>query len=228
MRFRRAGAEAGSGCGGRALRADAARNRDAILTQARQMFATGGLGVSLEEVAARAGVGIGTLYRRFPSRSSLIAAALGDKLAEYASVAAEALAAADPWAGFCEFVQRSCELQAGNRGLAELLMMTLPAEAGIERIRQEADARISALIERAKATGQLRPDFAYPDLALLLMATAGVMHLLGPDAPDAWRRFLGLAVHGVREPGSADLPGPPTMAQLATAMQRIAAEHGCA
>jgi AcrR family transcriptional regulator len=209
------------------LRADAARNREAILGEARSTFAAQGLGASLEEIAARAGVGIGTLYRRFPTRSRLIAAALGDRLAEYAQVAADALADPDPWAGFCAFVQRTCELQAGNRGLAELLMMSLPAEREIERIRAQARERIGTLIERAKAAGQLRPDFAYSDLALLLMATGGVMHIFGADAPDAWRRFLGLAVNGVRAPEGTQLPGPPTMAQLASAMKRIATEHGC-
>jgi AcrR family transcriptional regulator len=226
VRFRRAD-DADGGCSGRALRADAARNRDAILAAARQAFAAQGLEASLEEIAARAGVGIGTLYRRFPSRSSLIAAALDEPLAEYAKAADQALASPDPWTGFSDFVLRACELQAGDRGLSELLTMTLPEEHEIEQIRRQADERIGSLIERAKAAGKLRPDFTQTDLALLLMAAAGVMKIFGADAPDAWRRFLGLAVNGVQHDSGADLPGPPTRRQLSRAMQRIAAERGC-
>ena len=109
----------------RRLRADAARNRAAIVAVARDVFAEQGLEAPLEAIAARAGVGIATLYRRFPTREKLVAAALAEKVAQYAEAAEQALAAADPWAGFAGFVQRICELQAGDRGLCDLLSMTL-------------------------------------------------------------------------------------------------------
>ena len=109
----------------RRLRADAARNRDAIVAVARDVFAEQGLAAPLETIAARAGVGIATLYRRFPTREKLVAAALTEKVAEYAEAAEQALAVADPWVGFAGFVQRICELQAGDRGLSDLLSMTL-------------------------------------------------------------------------------------------------------
>src|SRR5208282_6580177 len=90
----------------RRLRADAARNRAAIVAVAREVFAEQGLAAPLEAIAARAGVGIATLYRRFPTREKLVAAALTEKVAEYAEAAEQALAAADPWVGFAGFVQR--------------------------------------------------------------------------------------------------------------------------
>src|SRR5215468_9862116 len=84
----------------RALRADAARNREAIVAAARDVFAAHGLEAPLEEIALRAGVGIATLYRRFPTRAELVAAALVDKVTQYAEAAEQALAIPDPWAGF--------------------------------------------------------------------------------------------------------------------------------
>src|SRR5262252_10284554 len=95
----------------RRLRVDAERNRVALLDAAREVFAEQGLEAPLEEIALRAGVGIATLYRRFPTRGQLVAAALVDKITQYAGLAEQALAAPDPWAGFTGFVERICELQ---------------------------------------------------------------------------------------------------------------------
>jgi AcrR family transcriptional regulator len=210
----------------RRLRADAARNRAVIVAVARDVFAEQGLEAPLEAIAARAGVGIATLYRRFPTREKLVAAALVDKVAEYAEAAGQALAAADPWAGFAGFVQRICELQAGDRGLSDLLSMTLPADEQVERLRRTANDRVAALIERARAAGVLRQDFACEDLLLLLIATAAVMHVTRADAPGAWRRFVALSLDAFRRQDSR-LPEPPTTAQMTRAMLRLAAERGC-
>jgi AcrR family transcriptional regulator len=190
------------GC--RRLRADAARNRAAIVAVARDVFAEQGLEAPLETIAARAGVGIATLYRRFPSREKLVAAALTGKVAEYAEAAEQALAVADPWDGFAGFVLRICELQAGDRGLSDLLSMTLSADEQVEQLRRTANERVITLIDRAKAGGGLRADFAGEDLVLLLMAL------------DAFRRQ-----------DSPGLPEPPTTAQMTRAMVRLAAERGC-
>src|SRR5258705_8781008 len=107
--------EQDGGCGelreGRRLRADAERNRAAIVAAARVVFAEYGLEAPLEEIAQRAGVGIATLYRRFPAREQLVAAALIEKVTQYAEAAADALAAFDRWAGFVGFVYRVFELK---------------------------------------------------------------------------------------------------------------------
>jgi len=211
----------------RRLRADAARNRDAIVAVARDVFAEQGLAAPLETIAARAGVGIATLYRRFPTREKLVAAALTEKVAEYAEAAEAALAVADPWVGFAGFVQRICELQADDRGLSDLLSMTLSADEQVEQLRRTANDRVVTLIERAKAGGALREDFAGEDLVLLLIATAAVMHVTRADAPGAWRRFVALALDAFRRQDSPGLPGPPTTAQMTRAMLRLAAERGC-
>jgi len=211
----------------RRLRADAARNRAAIVAVARDVFAEQGLEAPLETIAARAGVGIATLYRRFPSREKLVAAALTEKVAEYAAAAEQALAAAVPWDGYAGFVLRICELQAGDRGLSDLLSMTLSADEQVEQLRRTANERVVALIDRAKAGGGLRADFVGEDLVLLLIATAAVMHVTRADAPGAWRRFVAMALGAFRRQDAPDLPEPPTTAQMTRAMVRLATERGC-
>jgi AcrR family transcriptional regulator len=211
----------------RSLRADAERNRAAILAVARDVFAEQGIEAPLEVIAARAGVGIATLYRRFPSREKLVAAALLEKIALYAEAAEQALAVLDPWAGFAGFVQRICELQACDRGLGDLLSMALPADEQIEQLRTTADGHVVALIDRAKASGTLRADFVGEDLLLLLIATAAVMQVTRADAPDAWRRFVALALDGFRRQDAPSLTEPPTTVQMTRAMARLAAERGC-
>jgi len=212
----------------RRLRVDAERNRVALLAAAREVFAEQGLEAPLEEIALRAGVGIATLYRRFPTRGQLVAAALVDKIAQYAEAAEQALAIPDPWAGFASFVERICELQADDRGLSDLLSMTLPTDDRIEQLRKIANQRVARLVARAKATGQLRQEFVAEDLLVLLVANASVVHVTRQDAPEAWRRFVALMLDAfgqTRE--SSALPAPPTRAQMTAAMLRLAAERGC-
>jgi len=223
-----------SGCGPeeRRLRADAARNRDAIVAVARDVFAEHGLEAPLEAIAARAGVGIATLYRRFPTREKLVAAALVEKVAEYAEAARQALATTDPWDGFAGVVERICELQAGDRGLSDLLSMTLSADEQVEELRRAANDLLISVIDRAKAAGRLREDFVGEDLVLLLIATAAVMDVTRADAPEAWRRFVALALDSFSTRGTPPrseppLPDPPSTAQMTRAMIRLARERGC-
>jgi AcrR family transcriptional regulator len=191
-------------------------------------FAEQGLEAPLETIAARAGVGIATLYRRFPTRGKLVAAALVEKVAAYAQAAEQALTEPDPWLGFAGFVQRICELQADDRGLSDLLSMTLSADEHVAQLRRAANDRVVVLINRAKTAGSLREDFVGEDLVLLLIATATVMHVTQADAPDAWRRFAALALDAFRCRDSPPLPDPPSTAQMTRAMIRLAAERGCA
>ncbi|HTT49838.1 MAG TPA: helix-turn-helix domain-containing protein [Streptosporangiaceae bacterium] len=223
------GADGADGAGApRRLRVDAERNRMALLEAAREVFAEQGLEAPLEEIALRAGVGIATLYRRFPTRGQLVAAALVDKIAQYADAAEQALAIGDPWAGFASFVERICELQADDRGLSDLLSMTLPTDDRIEQLRKIANKRVARLVARAKATGQLRQDFVAEDLLVLLIANASVVHVTRRDAPGAWRRFAALMLDAFSQAGEPSLlPAPPARAQMTGAMLRLATERGC-
>jgi AcrR family transcriptional regulator len=211
----------------RPLRADAVRNRDAIVAAAREVFADRGLDAPLEEVARRAGVGIGTLYRRFPTREQLIAAALMGKISEYADAAERALGEHDPWAGFSSFAERICTMQADNLGLAELLLITLEPGEQIEAVRARANRAVIALTERAKAAGQLRDDLAGEDLLLMLIASTAIAAATRGIAPAALSRFVALMLAGFRPRAGDTLPPPPTAAQMRRVMRRIAGEHGC-
>jgi AcrR family transcriptional regulator len=209
------------------LRADATRNRDAILAAAKEIFAERGIEASLEEIAARARVGIATLYRRFPSRGHLVAAALVEKVAKYAEAAETALAINDPWTGFCTFVRTICELQAGDRGLADLLSMTLPGDEHVERLRRTANNHVIQIIERAKKAGRLREDFVGEDLLILLIANAALVHVTHAEAPGASQRLVALALDAFGRPDALALPPPPSTAEMASAMRGLARERGC-
>ncbi len=123
----------------RPLRRDAQRNRDAILAAARQVFCDHGLEAPLEEIARRAGVGIATLYRRFPSRVELLDAVLADTVQAHVDAAEQALATDDPWGGFTYYLEATCRLQAADRGLNDAMGMRLgqhPHPAGRPRRRR--------------------------------------------------------------------------------------------
>jgi len=203
------------------LRVDAERNRGRIVEAAQAAFAERGLEVPLEDVADRAGVGIATLYRRFPTRESLIAACFERRLAEYALAAEEALEATDAWAGFCGYVERVCGMQAADRGLKDVLTRTFPDARDMEANRARGYELSVRMIERAKEAGALRADFVPEDLVLLLMANAGVVQGAGQAAPDAWRRFMALMLESFRADGAMPLPPPPTPRQVMRAMRGI-------
>jgi len=204
------------------LRVDAERNRGRIVEAAQAAFAERGLEVPLEVVAGQAGVGIATLYRRFPTRDDLIAACFERRLEEYARAAEDALAAPDGWTGLRTYFERICAMQAGDRGLKDVLTRTFPNASALEANRRRGYELSVRLFERAQAEGSLRADFVPEDFVLVLMANAGVVQGAGQSAPEAWRRFLGLVLDGLRSEGASDLPAPPTPRQMVRAMLRLA------
>jgi AcrR family transcriptional regulator len=201
------------------LRIDAERNRGRIVAAAQAAFAERGLEVPLEDVAGRAGVGIATLYRRFPTRDDLIAACFERRVADYAHAAEEALETPDAWAGFCAYVERVCGMQAADRGLKDVLTRTFPTAMAMEAHRMRGYELSVQVIERAKDAGALRADFVPEDLVLLLMANAGVVQGAGEAAPDAWRRFVALMLDAFRADRASPLPAPPTPRQVMRAMR---------
>lgn len=207
----------------RPLRVDAERNRARIVAAAQAAFAKRGLDVPLEEIAALAGVGIATLYRRFPTRDDLIAACFEDRVAEYANAAEDALRAPDGWSGFRAYVERICAMQAADRGLKDVLMRTFPNAKALERHRARGYELTVRLIDRAKAQGSLRSDFVPEDIVLLLMANAGVVQAAGQDAPEAWRRFVALMLEAFRADRALSLPPAPTPRHMLRAMRRLGA-----
>ncbi len=205
----------------RSLRADAERNRERIVGAAREAFAERGLDVSTNEIARRAGVGVATLFRRFPTRDDLIAAAFADKMAAYREAIDEALRDPDPWRGFTGYIEGICRLQAADRAFADVLTMTFPTARQLAAERDQASRALAELLERAKASGRLRPDFVHQDVPLILMANAGVINATRDAAPDAWRRVVAYLLQAFETRAAGPLPVPPTPAQLYRAMRRL-------
>ena len=180
------------------LRADAERNRTALLAAARDVFGEQGLDASLDEIARRARVGNATLYRRFPSRRELITEVFAGRMKEYVVLADRALAEPDAWAGFVDYLTRLCEMQATDRGLSELLVSnSFDDDDRLTALRAAAQRGATAVIDRAQANGMLRADFTRQDISLLLMANSGVLRR--STDPQAWRRQLSLLIDGLTE-----------------------------
>jgi AcrR family transcriptional regulator len=209
-------------CGAPALRADAERNRERVLDAAREVFAEQGLDASTNEIARRAGVGVATLFRRFPTRDDLVGAAFADRMAAYAAAIDDALAAPDPWEGFRACIERMCQMQADDRGFADVLTMTFPTAKTLEAERNRSAEALAELLDRAKATGRLRQDFVHQDVPLILMANAGVITATRHAAPEAWRRLVGYLLQSFAAERAQPLPEPPTTTEMYRALMRLA------
>jgi AcrR family transcriptional regulator len=178
------------------LRADAERNRAALLAAAREVFGEQGLDASLDEIARRAGVGNATLYRRFPTRRDLIAEVFAGQMTEYVELAEAAMHEPDPWDAFVGYLTRLFELQATDRGLSELLVSTsFDDEPRLADLRTAAQRGASEVIARAVGANVLRSDFTRRDISILMRANAGVV--AGSTEPEAWRRQLSLLLGGL-------------------------------
>jgi AcrR family transcriptional regulator len=191
----------------RPLRRDAERNRRRILEAATEAFAERGLGVTMDDIAERAGVGVGTVYRRFPDKELLIEALFEERVAELVAMAEEALDEDDPWEALLGFVERAQALQARDRGLKELLLSTAHGRERIAGVRERLSPIADQLIRRAQASGQLRPDVAVTDFPLIQMMLGAVVDATRVVAPDAWRRMLAILKDGLRA-GEHNTPLP--------------------
>lgn len=205
----------------RGLRADAERNRERIVAAAREVFAEQGLGASTNEIARRAGVGVATLFRRYPTKDDLVSAVFTDKMSAYVAAIEDALADADPWRGFCNYIEEVCQMQADDSGFADLLTLPFPNAKRLKAERDRAAHAETELLERAKATGSLRQDFVQQDVPLILMANAGVLAATRTAAPDAWRRLIGYLLQAFSAEAAQPLPSPPTKPQMFRALHRL-------
>lgn len=197
----------------RPLRADARRNRDRLVEAARAVYAERGLDAPLDEIARRAGVSIGTLYNRFPTREALVDAALADRIAATARFAERALAYEDPWAGLTYFLERICEMQSADRGYRDLAGGAVPGSAEARRALGDGYRQMARIVARAQEAGVLRADVTLADLAFVCWGHAGTVAATAHVAPDAWRRHLGLVLDGLRAEGAHPLPVPPLSAR---------------
>jgi AcrR family transcriptional regulator len=187
----------------RPLRRDAAENRQRILAAAETVFADHGLEAGVEEVARAAGVGMGTLYRRFPTKDALVAELVGELLGEVAAAARRALADFDG-RGLARFLRATAERHAAHRGCLPRLWDEPRAREQVLEIR----GLIAELLADAQAHGEVRPDVTVTDISVLLWAVRGVIESSRESAPDAWRRHLSLMLLGLA-PSPEPLDGEP-------------------
>ena len=199
------------------LRADARRNRERVLVAAREVFAEQGTDGSVAEIARRAGVGAGTIFRNFPTKRDLLLAALEDSLEEIVGAFDEAEELEDPWDAFVVMFSGSAEIQARNKAFYDALGPELFRESRLQEIHARRHARTEALVARAQEAGVLRADVRAEDLPFLLTAVGATGEKCGKAslADDLWRRYLGVVLDGLRPAGATHLEPPaPSFAEL--------------
>jgi AcrR family transcriptional regulator len=183
----------GFGCPEKPLRADARRNRERILKAARAVFGDHGLDAQMDDVAKRAKVGVGTVYRHFPTKEALLDALVRERFEEIAGFAEEALRHEDAWTGFTELIWRAADRNAVDRAFCEIVAFTDQS-----RIVEETGlaGHTATLMDRAKAQGKLRADASQMDIPIMMAGCGSVMQI--HPSPEIWRRYLTIMLDGLR------------------------------
>ncbi|WP_037366757.1 TetR/AcrR family transcriptional regulator [Amycolatopsis orientalis] len=187
----------------RAVRADAIRNREAIVEAAAEVLAEQGAAVDVREIARRSGVGMGTLYRHFPKKEDLVRTVLDQDFSRWAEAARQAaIDAEDPWAALTDFYRQALSGCARHRALMESFALTWtdPDAAGIPRLR--------AVLEelRVRAAELLRPGITADDLVLLLISLGYAAQCTDAGGPQMWQRLLRVSLDGLRAEHREPLP----------------------
>lgn len=195
------------------LRADARRNRRRILDAAAEAFAEGGLEVGVAEIARRAGVGAGTLFRRFPTKDDLIVAIVEERMSELVAAGREALTEPDAADALRAFMFRGAELHMRDRGFFDAVVRRVAGEERLRELRAEVVEISAEVLRRAQADGVARADVAPEDLPLLMCAAAGAAAPIDVAFPEIWRRYIGLMIDGLRPEGASALEGTAPTAQ---------------
>jgi len=183
------------------MRADALRNRARMLAAAHTVFQRDGLAAQMDAIAAEAGLGVGTLYRHFPTREALIDVLIAERLQQLLASAATAADNVDPWAAVEDLVWRFAAFEAEDRGMADIL------SDHRSRAMDSPDAPVAAFMDllgaavaRAQAAGAMRTDVTAMDV---LTSVCGVGKMVGPASasdPDQWRRLVRVLLDGLRQP----------------------------
>ena len=190
----------------RPLRADARRNRERVLTAAAVVFSEHGHEAQMDDVASRAGVGVGTVYRHFPTKEALMEALAVDRFQKVLAAAHAALEREDPWEALVEALWAGAELLAGDRAFTEIvgeLQGPMPLE---ESVLTEMNETWGELLRRAQEAGDLRPDIVLDDIPMI-MCGVGMATRKPHQCPEAWRRHVSIILDGLRA-SSASGPLP--------------------
>jgi AcrR family transcriptional regulator len=188
----------------RPLRADAARNRKLLLAAAADEFAEHGLDASVADIARRAGVGKGTVFRHFATKDELIAAIVIDRMASLSDLGERLYESDDADAAMREFLTAAA-MQRQERDLS-FLAGASESMADVNRARERMTAAIDRLVARARERGVIRADVTGTDVFLLMCAPNYVTGYVPNASPDLWRRYLALILDGLRPEGARPLP----------------------
>ncbi|GAA1258678.1 TetR/AcrR family transcriptional regulator [Kitasatospora nipponensis] len=187
-----------SGTPERPLRADAARNRARLLDVATEVFTTRGVGVPTEEIARAAGVGVGTLFRHFPTKEALLEAVMARRLETIAARSAQLAAEAEPADAFFGCFRLVIDRSAGKNEFAQALAAAgVDAHAALRESSEAIRAQLAELLAGAQRAGAVRPELGLPELIALLVGTSATMEHLGAD-PAARERIFEVLFDGLR------------------------------
>ena len=205
-------------------RRDAERNRQKLLDAGREVFAED-QGAPFEEIARRAGVGIGTLYRHFPTRDALVEVIYAEHIDEVLAAAEEAADAENAWDGLVAFLERVLELQARNLPLRGVFLRH-GADAALAERRRLIQPVLARLVARGREQGVVRDDFTLGDLSLALWSFAPIFEATSGVAPGVWRRHLQILLDGMRPAAATPQRVRPLAGkQLESAIQALRARY---
>jgi AcrR family transcriptional regulator len=192
----------------RPLRSDAERNRQRILRAAAEVFTVQGLDASLDDVARHAGVGIGTVYRRFADKQTLVAELFTGRIDSMVAAAERAYSAPEPWPALVGFLEYMTDTFSGDLGLRQMLMFGTYGADKVSYARERMRPAVTKLIERAQAAGQVRADLAPTDIPFIGFMLSVAAQYAGEARPDIWRRYLALLIDGLRPARAGTTPLP--------------------
>jgi AcrR family transcriptional regulator len=202
------------------LRRDAARNRTKILAAAQAAFNADGVEVGVEVIAQRAGVGVGTLYRRFPTKEHLIDAVVDELLGSLLAAAESALEDYGPADGLAEYLRAVGWFQFEHAGCLTRLWRDSANEK-----RDQIETVCRRLLAGAQEVGAVRSDVVYEDVIMLFWSQRGVIEATSSVSPDAWLRHLDLMLSAL-SPGHRPLTHPPLTATQARAAKLAGGRRG--
>ena len=192
----------------RPLRADAARNRRKLLDAAHKVFAERGLDAGVDEIAIEAGVGMGTLYRRFPTKDLLITAIIDQRFCELDEAFDEAAAHDDAWEAFAGTASALASAIARDRGFYQVVSESGDRVSSIHENRARLLSHMEPVMRRAQAAGVVRDDVLVEDIPGLCAVAARLPRWRLDEDPEVWRRYLAIVLDGLRPQGATPLPEP--------------------
>ncbi|PQP43606.1 TetR/AcrR family transcriptional regulator [Mycolicibacterium austroafricanum] len=190
----------------RPVRADAARNRALLLAAAEEEFAERGPSASVADIARRAGVAKGTVFRHFPTKEDLIAAIVSEHIAVLAAAARRLADSPDPGAALLEFLTIAADRR--QRHDLTFLQSASDGDPRVTEVRDALHANLETLVDRARTSGAIRADITEADVFLMMCAPIHIVENLPAPAPLLWQRYLAIIFDGLRPDGAHPLPQP--------------------